>query len=680
MDSSERRGTRRHRWIVSAGALSLAGAIVLSACSGSGSNQSAEQASDSAPPTDAPAATSTETETAPPATTVSFAESVQPIITNTCARCHTGDGPGATHLLLDTAHAVAKNAFDIATNVNLGAMPPWPASDHSLPFADNWSLSQAEVDAIRSWQEAGAPLDVDPNMAIVATHGVERLADVDVEVFGAGAYDGELGQPDEYRCLLFDPELDEDAYIQGYEFVPDQVAVVHHAIGYLIPAEARDRVAALEAEDGQAGWTCFGSSRLGVDEIFLGWAPGQGPTDFGAGSGIAMGAGDFMVVQIHYHFDVEAPADHSSLRVNWADGDDVTELELAEYVAPAEIPCTTDEEGPLCDRSAALARAVDSYGSEGVQANGILAACGFSADDFSHMTDGIAFASCDQPVREFGRLVSVFGHEHELGKSFRMTLNPDTPDERILLDIPEWSFDWQLNYYAAEDLTLSPGDWVRIECSWDRSLRDPDLEPAYVLWADGTNDEMCFSTILTESLPGSAGDAPPPTDFDATALFDDDVQACVVQELAGSEPLAADVVASLFNCEEADVIAARTVEAMTNALNGIPLSESQQACLQTAYTDEAAVAGLALALSDPANEAAVRSAAGTFADCAAMGDLVTELVPQLELSDDSRLCLNREGRDALIDIFANSVSGAGLDLPRVFLECLTPDELSGLGG
>ena len=42
---------------------------------------------------------------------------------------------------------------------------------------------------------------------------------------------------------------------------------------------------------------------------------------------------------------------------------------------------------------------------------------------------------------------------------------------------------------------LDDDDVVLLECGWDRSRRDPSLEPAYILWADGTNDEMCFATI-----------------------------------------------------------------------------------------------------------------------------------------------------------------------------------------
>ena len=77
-----------------------------------------------------------------------------------------------------------------------------------------------------------------------------------------------------------------------------------------------------------------------------------------------------------------------------------------------------------------------------------------------------------------------------------MTLNPDTPEERILLDIPKWDFEWQFNYYPIEEIEITPNDIIRLECTWDRSLRPPGLEPSYVLWADGSDDEMCFGIIM----------------------------------------------------------------------------------------------------------------------------------------------------------------------------------------
>ena len=85
---------------------------------------------------------------------------------------------------------------------------------------------------------------------------------------------------------------------------------------------------------------------------------------------------------------------------------------------------------------------------------------------------------------------------HEIGNDFRMTLNPGTPDEKVLLDIPDWDFQWQLIYAPQEKIELKKGDVVRIECSWDRALIKSS-EPKYVTWAEGTEDEMCYSTITT---------------------------------------------------------------------------------------------------------------------------------------------------------------------------------------
>ena len=155
------------------------------------------------------------------------------------------------------------------------------------------------------------------------------------------------------------------------------------------------------------------------------------------------------------------------------------------------------QSGPLCDRDAAMVEAIERFGVGGVRADGINLICDATPAQFASMTDGLVSSSCDLPAYGFGEIVSILGHEHEIGASFRMTLNPGTTDEMILLDIPVWDFDWQYNYSPVESIELSPGDMIRIECSWDRSLADDDIEPAYILWADGTNDEMCFSTIVT---------------------------------------------------------------------------------------------------------------------------------------------------------------------------------------
>ena len=514
-DDSDRRA-RRWRW---AGlALCLVPAGLLAACSASdGGDESSPAPAES---TDAPATTeapettdaTTTTEVAPTTTAdagaddaatadapISFASDVAPVVQRTCASCHTGSGPGTQHIVMDTAEMVAASSGAMEIVIESGFMPPWPAGDESVAFQHDWSLTPEERELLLDWHDLGAPLDVEPTMPIEPTDRAAVIEEPDVVVDADGTYDGELGQPDEYRCFIFDPGVTERSFVRAMEFRPDQERVVHHAVGSVISAADRATVEAQAAaeDDGEGGWTCFGFTPAPSADLILGWAPGQAATVYEDGSGLLMEPGDFFVLQIHYHYEVEAPADRSQLAIEWVPDDEVDDtvpIDVGVYLAPAEIPCTTEESGPLCDRTAAREAAVAKYGSSGVLADLLLAVCGYDVDDFAGMTDGIATAECDQPVGSSGTLLNVFGHMHELGSSFRMTLNPGEPDELVLLDIPRWDFDWQLLYEPLEDIEVSAGDWLRIECTWDRSLRDPTLEPAYVLWADGTDDEMCFAT------------------------------------------------------------------------------------------------------------------------------------------------------------------------------------------
>ena len=438
---------------------------------------------------------------------ISFARDIEPIVSRTCASCHTGSGPGTQHLRMDTAGFVSKASVGIAFVTETGFMPPWPASDESVPFEHDWSLSDEEIEMFAEWHEAGSPLDVPDDHRIDPAPGHSaRLDDPDLRVRSLGAYDGEAGQPDEYRCMIYDPEIDGPGFATALDFVPDQEQVVHHAVGFLLSAEDRPTVDALDGADGEGGgWTCFGFRPGVTARLVYAWAPGQSATRFGDDAGLPLDEGDFFVVQTHYHFDVEAPADRSTLAVDWTPADDpaaetVAPVDVEIFLAPAEIPCRSDESGPLCDRDAAVALARERFGEAGFFADGILGLCGQTPADYADFTDGYAESSCEQTISSEGEIVSFFGHQHEIGSSFRAILHPGTADEVVLLDIPDWDFDWQLNYEPVESIVVEPGDRIRLECSWDRSRRDPDLEPAYVVWSDGTDDEMCFASMITRPV------------------------------------------------------------------------------------------------------------------------------------------------------------------------------------
>ena len=52
-----------------------------------------------------------------------------------------------------------------------------------------------------------------------------------------------------------------------------------------------------------------------------------------------------------------------------------------------------------------------------------------------------------------------------------------------------------MSYGLAEPLRVKAGEPIRLECSFDRGA-DPGRDPKYIVFAEGTEDEMCFATYV----------------------------------------------------------------------------------------------------------------------------------------------------------------------------------------
>lgn len=434
-----------------------------------------------------------------------FSQSVQPILAEKCATCHGVGGPGSPHWVLGTAQDAVDTHLLISGVISSGYMPPWPATDLSVDFHQNRSLRDDQIQAILDWSIAGAPLDIGADAEIPAIAGLNRLADPDVVISPAEPYAGDGSRTDDLRCQIYDPQMPDGGLITGYEFVPDQTEVVHHAVGFPVPADQMEHLYALDGADGRPGWACADMSGLPPVLPLIVWAPGQDATAFPQGSAFELTPGASIVVQIHYHYEGSAPLDASALALKFASDQDVADaggrldrIVTGQGFAPVEIPCASWEQGPMCDRDASIEEARARLGDSGVITDFVNARCGHSHEDFARFTEGVAYSECTVPAMAFGstgELVSVLGHMHEIGDWFRVTLNPGTPGESILLDIDDWAFDWQYNYDLAEPVKIGPRDRVKIECGWDRARSGADVEPAYIVWADGTHDEMCVAFL-----------------------------------------------------------------------------------------------------------------------------------------------------------------------------------------
>lgn len=283
--------------------------------------------------------------------------------------------------------------------------------------------------------DSAAP--VEPVMA--ARHG-ERIVTVGVpEGFTPQA---PTGATDEYRCFVVDPGLQQGVSITGAEFVPGNPAIVHHSILYAaLPSQLvgcpgagrrgrRTRVRVLRWLPVAVPRQCAAGSE--ESDWITAWAPGGKPTEMPDGYGMPLPAGSGIVIQMHYNLAEQQGADSTQVRLRVSDHT-LRPLTTTLLPAPVELPCAPGETGRLCNREDAVDDVVSRFGAgSGATIAGLQLLCG---GDPSHPKAGNV-QTCDRPVTEAARVFAVAGHMHLLGREISVTLNPGTPQAKVLLDIP----------------------------------------------------------------------------------------------------------------------------------------------------------------------------------------------------------------------------------------------------
>src|SRR6185369_8967988 len=89
------------------------------------------------------------------AVAMTFTKNVAPILYKSCAECHRPTGVAPMSLL--SYKEVRPWAKSLKERVVDRTMPPWFADPKHGEFSNNPSLSQAEIDTIVNWVDAGAP-------------------------------------------------------------------------------------------------------------------------------------------------------------------------------------------------------------------------------------------------------------------------------------------------------------------------------------------------------------------------------------------------------------------------------------------------------------------------------------------------------------------------------------------
>jgi Copper type II ascorbate-dependent monooxygenase, N-terminal domain len=317
------------------------------------------------------------------------------------------------------------------------------------------------------------------------------------------------GGTDEYRCFLLDPHFTGNTWIVGSEFLPENADIVHHAI--LFRVQSRDVEAAQKVDDESPGdgWTCFGDEGIRRDGLgstgWIGsWAPGGTERLINAKVGFEMAAGSRIVMQVHYNLLKGDQPDLSSTQIRWTPkaGSDIRAVHTTLLPAPVELPCRSEHAlGALCDREASVEDAKERFGEDtGQLANLLHLLCG--TDVYATST-----TSCTREIPRSMTILGAAGHMHLLGQWIRIEANPGTPDATEVLDIPLWNFDDQ-GAQRIEPLHVDAGDSLRVTCHHSQELRDllPAFEGTqekYVVWGEGTTDEMCLGILQVVFDDGS---------------------------------------------------------------------------------------------------------------------------------------------------------------------------------
>jgi hypothetical protein len=308
---------------------------------------------------------------------------------------------------------------------------------------------------------------------------------------------------DDYRCFLLDPKTTTDQMVTGFNILPGSPAIVHHVIMFRVPPEQVAEAKAKDASTPGQGWTCFGDSGLGgglgqqIDDApWLGaWAPGGKEQIYPSGFGEPFPAGSRIVMQVHYNLLEGTEPDRSAaeLRLTPASSK-ITPLITQLMPAPVELPCRPQHaDGPLCSRAASVADVKARFGD----------GPGSTADLLHFLCGPIKAGpvqSCTRPVTQAETVRAVAGHMHLLGKSISVVANAGKPDARTLLNIPVWDFDNQ-GSRPIPPAHLKPGDTVTVTCRHSQELRDrlpafDGIPDKYVVWGEGTTDEMCLGILL----------------------------------------------------------------------------------------------------------------------------------------------------------------------------------------
>jgi hypothetical protein len=430
-----------------------------------------------------------------------YYKDVLPIVQNRCQGCHRPGEVGPFSLM--TYKQAVNWAEDLKEYTQNHKMPPWKPGG-GKEFRDERRLTDKEIRTISQWVDAGCAegdaRDARPPVKFVAGWSLGKpdliLSVPDDFVLGPTG-------KDLFRVFVIPTGLTEDKHVVALEVRPGNRRIVHHALNFFDTtgsarnlqdekqAQERKRRKPDDVDVGPGFSSAMGigfrprpTSFLGGKQPFgalSGWAPGIVPKELPAGTGFSLPKGSDFVMQVHYHRDGRTERDRTQVGLYFAKKP--VERSMLGLVVPGRFK-TDAKPGP--ERGAA-----GRFGRLGY----------IPAGDSHFIARGswLALEDCT--------LYSVMPHMHLLGKSVKITMTPPEGGTETLIDVPEWDYNWQENYFLKTPIKVKSGTRFEIEAVYDNSESNPsnpNNPPVDVRFGEQTTNEMLFGFLgATKDKPGT---------------------------------------------------------------------------------------------------------------------------------------------------------------------------------
>ena len=397
---------------------------------------------------------------------VTYYEDVLPIVQDNCQTCHRPSGYNISGLVAPMAFMTYEEtrpwARAIARKVESREMPPWFASAPTGVFENERGLTDAEIDTIVSWVDAGAPAG-DRAAAPPAPVWTEELHDG--WSHGTPDFVVRMDEPfvvpdDAFDInISFDTRIPEDVlpndvWVRGWELrTGAEGSGVHHMCAFARP------------EDGKV-LTGANKSAVALGGLLSCVAEGAESGMLPDGYGLLVKKGS--VVNFNMHFNKE-PGPGTSF---------TSQAEVGFFV----------EERPVVHEVI-----TDTLGNNGFEIPP------------NHPNYRIGMA---RTLEKDILVLNYWPHAHLRAIAARYTAFYPDGSEELLLDVPRYDQSWQVTYKYREPKLLPKG--TRIEANFwydsteERGVRrgfDADLSVGF---GQRTNDEMALGFIsYTELGDGS---------------------------------------------------------------------------------------------------------------------------------------------------------------------------------